>query len=365
MSIYKLSFKNFKRRKLRSALTMLGIIIGVIALVVLMGIGNGMTSYIETQTSNLYGDVTILNSTGGSGFMGSTGDSYLSANAVAKIENMSQLYDIQKQTQFNSELKNMPIVVVGLTDWNQIKIVNGTPGVVISKSLADYFNYKIGSNITIKGKKLTVTGITNAGGTGQGGYVTLNIDTALPMNNNKVSLITANTKSDPKTVTKEIESTVNGTSALTKSDLSKQIGNMVNGVTLFISAIASIALLVGMISIINIMLVNVTERTREIGVLKAIGFKNREILGSILAESGFLGFIASVIGVIIAAILMEIVIVVFAPQLNMDSINLTQMLPLWLIAGVIGGATILSVLAGLYPAWRASRLNVVEALRYE
>jgi putative ABC transport system permease protein len=136
-------------------------------------------------------------------------------------------------------------------------------------------------------------------------------------------------------------------------------------VTLFVSAIASVALLVGVISIVNIMLVNVSERTREIGVLKAIGFTNREILGSILTEAGFLGFMASVIGIIIAAILMETGITFYGPQLGMANISITQMLPLWLVAGVIAGATILSVLAGLYPAWRASRLNVVEALRYE
>jgi len=344
---------------------MLGVMMGVIALVVLVGIGTGLTSYTEATFTNFYGDITIMNSTSGSDVLASSSDSYLSSNAVSKIENNSQLYDIKKQTQFNSQINNMPTTVVGLSDWNQIKIINGTPGVVISKSLVDAFNYKIGSNITVEDHKLTVTGITNTGGGTQEGVVFLNVDTALPMNNNKVSLITANTKSDPNTVSKEIESSVNGTSALTKSDLTKQIGDMVNGILLFVSAIASIALLVGMISIINIMLVNVTERTRKIGVLKAIGFTNREILGSIIAEAGFLGFIASVIGVIIAAILMEIGIIFLAPQLNMDSLSITQMLPLWLVAGVIGGATILSVLAGLYPAWRASRLNVVEALRYE
>lgn len=366
MGIYRLSLKNFKRRKLRSALTMLGVIIGVIALVVLMGIGTGMKTYVESQTTNFYGDVTILNASGGSSLMGSSGDTFLSKSAVSKIENMSKLYNIQKQTQFNTEINNMPVIVVGLSDWNQIKIVNGTQGVVISKSIADNFNYKIGSNITIKDKKLVVTGITKAdGGPGGAGVVVLDTDTALPLNDNKVSLITANTKSDPASVSKEVESNVNGTTALTKSDLSKQIGDMVNGIILFISAIAGIALLVGMISIINIMLVNVTERTREIGVLKAIGFTNREILGSILVEAGFLGFIAAVIGVIIAAVLMQIVIVMFAPQMNMDNITLAQMLPLWLVGGVIGGATLLSIIAGLYPAWRASRLNVVEALRYD
>jgi len=365
MSIYTLSLKNFKRRKLRSALTMLGVMIGVIALVVLVGIGTGLTSFAESTFTNFYGDITIMNSTGGSDALASSSDSYLSASAVSKIENNSQLYDIQKQTQFNSQIDNMSVTVVGLADWNQIEIANGTQGVVISQSLVDAFNYKIGSNITIEDHKFTVTGITNSGGGAQEGFVVLNVDDALPLNDNQVSLITANTKSDPNTVSKEIEGSINGTSALTKSDLTKQIDDAINGILLFVSAIASIALLVGMISIINIMLVNVTERTREIGVLKAIGFTNREILGSILAEAGFLGLIASTIGVIIAAILLEIVLIVLAPQFNINGISLGQMLPLWLVVGVIGGATILSVLAGLYPAWRASRLNVVEALRYE
>ena len=161
----------------------------------------------------------------------------------------------------------------------------------------------------------------------------------------------------------EVEDTVNGTTVSTKSDLSQQIDDMMNGLTLFIGGIASIALLVGVISIVNIMLVNVTERTREIGVLKAIGFTNREVLGSILLESALIGFIGGVVGLIIAAILLELAVIFFGQQIG--DIQLVSMLPLWLIAGVLGGATGLSVLAGLYPAWRASRLNVVEALRNE
>jgi putative ABC transport system permease protein len=254
-------------------------------------------------------------------------------------------------------------MVIGMSDWNQLKF-NGTPGVVISKSLADELNYKIGSNITVKNQKMSVTGITNEGGD-NGAYVFMNVDKALPLNSNKVSSITANTKADPDTVKNQIESAVNGTSALTKSDYTKQIDNIMQTVTLFVGAIAGVALLVGVISIINIMLVNVSERTREIGVLKAIGFKNREILSSILTEAGLLGLLSAIVGVVVAAVILELGIMFLAPQYGISGIKLTQMLPLWLVAAVIGGATILSVLAGLYPAWRASKLNVVEALRYE
>jgi putative ABC transport system permease protein len=257
----------------------------------------------------------------------------------------------------------MPIYVVGMSDWKQIK-VNGTPGVVISKSLVDAFGYKIGDNITINDKTFVITGTTNENSFGMG-LIFLDIDKALSLNENKVSSITANANGNPDDVKKEVEAQIKGASALTKSDFTKQIDDMMKGLMMFVGAIAGIALLVGIISIINIMLVNVSERTREIGVLKAIGFTNREILGSILAEAGLLGFMGAIVGLIIAAIILELGIIFFAPTLGMEGMNLAQMLPLWLIASVIGGATVLSILAGLYPAWRASRLNVVEALRYE
>lgn len=360
MSIYRLSFKNLRRRKLRSILTMLGIVIGVVALVVLVGISTGMTSYMKQSTNNLMGDVLIMNSTGGGTVMASPGSSFLEPEAVSQIKNMSQLYNFKEDVSFMTEFNGTQIYIVGTSDWSQIKL-NGTQGVVVSKSLTDN-GYKIGSKINIKGQEMTVTGTFTEGAMGMG-VVVIDAAKALPMNNNKPSSITANTKGDPEVVKKEIESNVNGTIASTKSDMSKQIDDMMKGLTLFIAGIASIALLVGVISIVNIMLVNVTERTRELGVLKAIGFTNREVLGSILVESALIGFIGSVVGVIVAAVLLEVGIIFFSSQIG--DIQLVSMLPWWLLIGVIGGATLLSVLAGLYPAWRASRLNVVEALRNE
>ncbi|KAF5086482.1 Macrolide export ATP-binding/permease protein MacB [anaerobic digester metagenome] len=361
MGLYKLSLKNIRRRKLRSALTMLGIVIGVATLVLLIGFGSGMTSYMKEKTNAMGGDLSIVNSTGGA-FMGSTGDSYLSSEAVSKIKNMSQLYNIKEETQFTTTMNRTPLMVVGLNDWSQVN-VNGTTGVVINKELMDTFGYKIGSNITIKDKEFTVTGTTSEG-VGMG-VVIMDVDKALPLNNNKVSTITANVKGDPDTVKSAVESQVDGTTALTKSDFTKQIDEMMSGLLLFIGAIASIGLIVGLISIVNIMLVNVTERTKEIGVLKAIGFTNREVLGSILTEAGLLGFIGAVIGVVVAAALLELAIILFSQQIGMEGITLSYMLPLWLVGVVIVGATVLSILAGLYPAWRASRLNVVDALRNE
>jgi putative ABC transport system permease protein len=360
MGIYSLSFKNLRRRKLRSILTMLGVVIGVTALVVLVGLTTGMTSYMKESTTNMMGDVMIMNSTGGGALMSSPGSSFLDKTAVDEIKNMSQLYNIKEEVQFLTEFNGTQIYIVGTSDWSQVKI-NGTSGVVVSKTLED-MGYKIGSKITIKDQEMTVTGTFTEGSMGMG-VVIMDASRALPMNDNKPTSISANTRGDPEVVKGEVEKTVNGTTASTKSDPSKQIDDLMNGLTMFIGGIASIALLVGVISIVNIMLVNVTERTREIGVLKAIGFTNREVLGSILLESALIGFIGGVVGLIIAAILLQAAVILFGSQIG--DLKLAAMLPLWLIAGVLGGATGLSVLAGLYPAWRASRLNVVEALRNE
>ncbi len=360
MGIYSLSFKNLKRRKLRSALTMLGIIIGVATLVLLMGAGTGMQSYTKDQMESMAGDITIYNSSGGEY---ATGQYYLDSATVSKIKNMPQLYDVKDETTFTSEMNKTAIYVVGLSDWNQVKL-NGTPGVVIDQTLVDKFGYNVGSKITIKDQEFTVTGITKQKTMGAG-LVFLDIDNALPLNDNEVSSVSASVRGDPESAKTAIESQIPDTMAMTQSDFSKQIDDTMNGIMLFIGAIASIGLIVGVISIVNIMLVNVTERTREIGVLKAIGFTNREVLGSILMEAGLLGFIGAIIGLIIAAVLLQLAITIFGPQLGMEDITLTYMLPLWLVLAVVGGATVLSILAGLYPAWRASRLNVVEALRYD
>ncbi len=367
MSIYKLSFKNFKRRKLRSALTMLGVIIGVTALIVLVGLSTGMASYLNEGMKNMMGDVTIYNN---SSVDNSNNLPNMDQSTFNKIKNMSQLYDVKEQISLDADIDGNTIPIEGVSDWSKMTI-NGTSGVVLLKSFADQMNYKIGSKITIKDQEFTVTGITESNmGSLTGAPVFIDADKALSMNNNNVTMITARTKEDPETVKKEIENNINGILVITTTDMSKQIDDSMKIVSIFVGAIASIALLVGVISIINIMLVNVTERTREIGVLKAIGFTNREILGSILAESGFIGLIGAIIALIISAVLLEIALIVVVPILNSQmqmngTVTLAQMMPWWLIAGVIIGATLLSILAGLYPAWRASRLNVVEALRYE
>ena len=349
MDLYKLAFNNIRRRKLRSALTMLGIIIGVATIMVLVGITAGATSVVKEETSAYMYDVTVSPA-------GSTGSYLMDNQTASKVEAYSKLYDTKEFTVFKQTINGQEIAVQGTNDWKQLRLKTGSPGVVMDYSIADTLGYKVGSKVNIDGKEMTITGIAKEDGNG----LYINQTLAKEMQDNRVSIITARTHGDPKTVADALAKDVGNVTVETKSDKVAEVQEMADKSMLFASLIASVGLLVGIISVVNTMFISVMERTRELGVLKAIGFTNKQIMGSTLFEAGILGFIGAVVGVIVGAI----GIVALANVLNFTD-YMSDMLPAWLIVSAIAGSTLLSILAGLYPAVRASKLNVVEALRNE
>jgi len=126
-----------------------------------------------------------------------------------------------------------------------------------------------------------------------------------------------------------------------------------------LDGLASIALLVGVLGIMNTMGFNLSERKREIGILKSIGFNKKQIFISCTLEAGLLGFIGSLIGVILGVLAIWFISTFFAPGF------LTILLPLWLIPGAIIISTIISLGLGLYPAWFVSEIKVEEAMLCE
>jgi putative ABC transport system permease protein len=134
-----------------------------------------------------------------------------------------------------------------------------------------------------------------------------------------------------------------------------------------LGGIGGIALAVAAIGVINTMVMAILERTREIGVLRACGATKATIRRLFTIEAGLLGFLGGVFGIAVGFGLTRVANVVINQQLNAGSIKARDIigLPVWLIAAVIGATTLIGVLAGLYPASRAARLNPVEALRYE
>ena len=141
----------------------------------------------------------------------------------------------------------------------------------------------------------------------------------------------------------------------------KQITSIIGNITGVITAVAggmvSIALLVGGIGIMNIMLVSVTERTREIGIRKAVGAKRKDVLSQFLIEAALLSVFGGTVGIAIGYIVGAI--------LGKALVGTVGTIPLWAVLCAFGVPAVIGVTFGLYPAWKASRLDPIESLRYE
>jgi len=145
----------------------------------------------------------------------------------------------------------------------------------------------------------------------------------------------------------------------TQDDLLELFETVLGGVTLVVGGVVSIALLVGGIGIMNIMLVSVTERTREIGVRKAVGARRRDILLQFLIEAVALSLVGGAIGIAAGYGAGAAVIALLPIDLPPAHV------PLWAVALAFGFSTAVGILFGIYPAARAARLDPIEALRYE
>ncbi|NKE34679.1 ABC transporter permease [Natronococcus sp. JC468] len=142
----------------------------------------------------------------------------------------------------------------------------------------------------------------------------------------------------------------------TSAELLQQLEDVLDLLQNFIVGIAAISLLVGSIGIANIMLVSVTERTREIGIMKAVGAQNRDVLGLFLAEAVILGVVGAILGTALGLV---------AGYLGAWYIDLPLVYPYEYVALAVGVGLLVGILSGLYPAWRAARTDPIDALRYE
>jgi putative ABC transport system permease protein len=156
------------------------------------------------------------------------------------------------------------------------------------------------------------------------------------------------------------------------------IGSVFSVIQLFLVGIAAISLLVAGIGIMNIMIVSLIERTREIGILKALGMKSRTVLLIFLGESMIIGLIGAVVGIGLGWGLANIVAVLFSggglfsgigggqtASVGTAGLNIVPVLTPTVLLGALGFGIGVSVIFALYPAWRASKLKPVDALRYE
>ncbi|MEI6731978.1 MAG: ABC transporter permease, partial [archaeon] len=152
-------------------------------------------------------------------------------------------------------------------------------------------------------------------------------------------------------------------SIMTPEELMRTIGVILNIITAFLGGVAAISMLVGAIGIANTMYTSVLERTKEIGTMKAVGARNSDILLIFLIESGLLGLVGGIAGVLfgfgVAKLLEYVAVNIFATSL------LQTATPFYLFAGCLLFAFLAGAISGIWPAWRAAHIKTVDALRYE
>jgi putative ABC transport system permease protein len=401
-TLVKLALQAIKKNKMRATLTMLGIIIGVAAVIVMVAIGSGARARIRSQINNLGTNMIVITpgsaNTGGVS-QGAQAFPTLSLDDVTKIRAEAQYVTavspvVVSRSQVVAQSGNWRTMINGVdTDYQTIRDwqtadgaffgaddVRGQRAVaVIGHTVAQKLfgdNEPVGQDIQIAKAPFKIVGVLTtkgqtAAGTDSDDVIFVPYTTAATRLNgkNRIPQIVASAGSEQEipAAQDEIRGLVRESHRLSngdeddftvrnQTDLAQAAESSTRVMTLLLAAIASISLLVGGIGIMNIMLVSVTERTREIGIRLAIGARGSDVLTQFLVESIVMGILGGAIGLAAG--------VTGAKVLGHFTGWETVISPIVMLIA-IGFSGAVGVFFGYYPARKAAALNPIQALRYE
>jgi len=407
----RLSFSSIRANKMRSTLTMLGVIIGVAAVISMLSIGRGAKEAVESRITAMGTNLLFIRpgsiSEGGVSMGGGTAATltYEDAVALADPANVPSAEAVAPESMTGGQVvymgNNVRTRVVGVTpDYEPVRNVEVATGQFISsynltgrarvavlgaETAANLFGDEepLGKVIRIMGQPFTVIGVLEEkGGTGFGSQDDLIL---IPLTTLQQRLAAATRWRGARGVgtitvkvadkelldqaTREIQEVLRARHNVlydddfviqSQQEILDAATQMTDALTIFLGGVAAISLLVGGIGIMNIMLVSVTERTREIGIRKALGARRRDIQAQFLAEATVLSVLGGLLGVAlglgISGLMGQVRLggTAIEPAVHLDAILLAA-----LFSVAVG------IFFGLYPASHAARLDPIEALRHE
>jgi len=397
------SYSAIFANKTRTALTVLGIVIGISSVIVMVSLGQGATSSIETNIESMGSNlITIMpgfqrtfsqvTSGRGSAQTLTIEDAQAILTEIPFVKNVSP--ELSRRYQIISKGKNTNTQVIGtVASYQDIKNIIIDEGSFISAQNVlnqakvavlgpitrdDLFGEgasAIGETIRINGINFKVIGITKSkGGSSFGSqddivYVPITTAQKILAGVNYVSTISVQIQNSKLMNQAKLEITnlllqrhnitdpqLADFNIVSQQDIIESASSIINTMTILLAAIASISLIVGGIGIMNMMMTTVTERTREIGLRRAIGAKKSDIGLQFLTESVMLTFLGGVIGIILG-ILISYGITFFT--------NTATKTSLFSIILAFSVSFLIGVIFGYWPAQKAAKLNPIEALRYE
>lgn len=397
-----LAFNNLKRRKLRSWLTMIGIFIGIAAVVALISLGQGLQNAITEEFEQLGSDKIIIMS-GVFAPPGSiTTESLMLTNKDLEfIENVRGVKEgagyLGKygQAEYKDEARVTYVGGIDAEDiefWHEFDFFNMEEGREFKngekfKAVVGYNNVyenlwdkpvKLGGTIEIEGKEFKIIGVMEkTGDPSDDNAIYIPKETMreifdIPEEESMIIVKTVN-GFDPADVADDIERKLRKFrgekegqetfSIQTSEQLLESFSNIFGIVQAVLVGIAAISLLVGGVGIMNTMYTAVLERTKEIGVMKAIGARNMDILLIFLFEAGLLGFVGGAIGIGIGVSLGKGTEYIASNFLGTDLLRAS--FPPYLIVGALLFSFLIGTLSGILPAMQAAKLRPARALRYE
>ena len=388
--------------KVRSGLTMLGIIIGIASVIAMTAIGTGAQNSISQSIQSIGANLVIVTPGAPRGVGQQVNQGRGSAktltiedaNALTSINSVKVVAtEVSGRYQVTAKGTNTNTTVDGVTSSypsaRNLQIdqgdfvsdqqnLSGAKVAVIGPTVqSDLFGEGadiIGQTIRIKSTQFTIIGLTKAkGGSGFQNaddmiYIPLTTAQRYFSGNQYVTSISVSAESAD--VTTQVQNDITSTllarhnldsasadfSTMNQADIIATASSVTGTFTSLLAAVAGISLIVGGIGIMNMMLTTVTERTREIGLRKAIGAKRKDINRQFLIEAVMLTFIGGVIGVLLG----------WGISLGVSALGILQaQVSLSSVLLAFGGSAFIGIVFGYYPAQRASKLNPIEALRYE
>lgn len=389
--------------KTRSLLTILGIVIGIASVIVVLAVGNGTKASIESRISSLGTNLLTISPGGNQRTAGASagrgsGNSLTLDDATA-IAHMATLVsavspEVQTRTQVVAGANNTNTSVYGVTDsYTSVHSLDMEEGTFIATdennkyakvvvlgptTRDDLFGTGadvIGETVRIHNEKFTIIGVTLAkGGSGLGNsddrvYMPLETAQQYLIGNKYLSTISVsigdkNNMTDAQTAITSLllrrhkikDPTLADFSIFNQADLAATANSITGTLTLLLGSVAGISLVVGGIGIMNMMLTTVRERTREIGLRKAIGARKRDISLQFLSEAIALTIFGGIIGIILGYIISML--------FNLTGL-ITTSVTFQPVAVAFGVSALIGIVFGYYPAKKAAELNPIEALRYE
>ena len=400
LGIFRIAIKSLTRNKTRTFLTMLGIMIGVAAVITMLAIGQGAKKIVDDQINSMGTNVIIISSNfsaqrvrseAGGGQLLEVDDAQAIRDQLNGILYVSPVYTTGGQIKF--EGKNWRTGIMGVNaDYFFIRdmeaekgnifyssdVENGAKVCLIGKTVADNLFGDIDpvdKIIRIRNVPFKVVGVLKSKGQNVMGndqddtiiapYTTVYTRLLGQRWRNLMIMVSAESKESIQVVQQDIldllQNRHRGTSSeefmvRTQTDIAETANSVSNTMTILLASIAGISLLVGGIGIMNIMLVSVTERIKEIGIRMAVGAGKRDVLMQFIIEAVTISILGGIIGILIGF---------GAAGIVGKSMNWSVEVTPWSVILSVGFSCAIGIFFGWYPAQKAANLNLIDALRYE